>query len=116
MAQSPQDFGLIRAYLAGMKRLLVCGGRVYSDRAAVYDLLDSLHAEHSFSVLIAGGARGVDTLAEEWARDRSIPTQIYQAIGSAMAALPARFAMSRCSRKATRIWSWRSPAARARPA
>jgi hypothetical protein len=79
MAQSPQDFGQIRAYLTGMKRILVCGGRVYSDRAAVYELLDNLHAEHSFSVLIAGGARGADSLAEEWACDRGIPTQIYQA-------------------------------------
>jgi hypothetical protein len=59
-----------------MTRVLVCSGRDYSDRAAVYASLDSLHAEHSFTVLIAGGARGADTLAEQWAKDRGVPTEM----------------------------------------
>jgi predicted Rossmann-fold nucleotide-binding protein len=62
-----------------MTRVLVCGGRDYADRAAVYASLDSLHAEHGFTLLIAGGARGADTLAAQWAQDRGIPTQVYMA-------------------------------------
>jgi predicted Rossmann-fold nucleotide-binding protein len=62
-----------------MTRVLVCGGRDYDDRAAVYSSLDSLHAEHGFTLLIAGGARGADTLAAQWAQDRGVPTQVYMA-------------------------------------
>src|ERR1700676_3700007 len=62
-----------------MTRVLVCGGWDYADRAAGYASLDSLHAEHGFTVLIAGGARGADTLAAEWARDRGITADVYMA-------------------------------------
>jgi hypothetical protein len=62
-----------------MTRILVCGGRDYTDRAAVCASLDSLHAEHRFSVLIANGAKGADTLAAEWASERGIPTEIFMA-------------------------------------
>jgi hypothetical protein len=75
-----------------MTRVLVCGGRDYGDRATLYATLDRLHAEHHFAVLIAGGARGADTLAEQWAKDRSIPTEIYMADwkGQGRAAGPIR--------------------------
>jgi predicted Rossmann-fold nucleotide-binding protein len=62
-----------------MTRVLVCGGRNYEDRAALYAALDRLHFEHRFAVVIAGGARGADTLAAEWATERGIPTEIYVA-------------------------------------
>jgi hypothetical protein len=60
-------------------RVLVCGGRAYTDRQALYEALDKLHSRHKFEVMIAGGARGADSLAEEWARERGVPTEIYQA-------------------------------------
>jgi hypothetical protein len=60
-------------------RVLVCGGRAYVDRQALYDALDKLHSQHKFELLIAGGARGADSLADEWARERGVPTEIYQA-------------------------------------
>jgi hypothetical protein len=62
-----------------MIRVLVCGGRDYEDRVALYAALDRLHATHRFTMLIVGGARGVDTLAEQWARDRGIRTMIFMA-------------------------------------
>jgi predicted Rossmann-fold nucleotide-binding protein len=62
-----------------MTRVLVCGGRNYEDRDALYAALDQLHSEHRFSVVIAGGARGADTLAADWAKERGIPTEIYMA-------------------------------------
>src|SRR5690348_16842040 len=62
-----------------MKRVLVCGGRDYVDRDALYAALDRLHSEHRFTILIAGGARGADTLAAQWAEDRGIPTEVYMA-------------------------------------
>ena len=60
-------------------RVLVCGGRNYVDRQALYHALDELHRLRKFELLIAGGARGADTLAEKWANDRNIPTEIYHA-------------------------------------
>jgi hypothetical protein len=44
----------------------------YVDRDALYAALDRLHTEHRFTTLIAGGARGADTLAAQWAEDRGI--------------------------------------------
>lgn len=62
-----------------MKRVLVCGGRDYADRDTLYAALDRLHAEHHFVVVIAGGARGADTLAAEWARKRGVACEVYMA-------------------------------------
>lgn len=55
-------------------RILVCGGRDYSDKARLFAVLDHYHAESGgFAVVIEGEARGADTLAREWAESRNIP-------------------------------------------
>lgn len=54
-----------------MKRLIFCGGRDFSDRAAVTKvirLLISAGKLNSHTVIIHGGARGTDTLAGSKAR------------------------------------------------
>jgi predicted polyphosphate/ATP-dependent NAD kinase len=61
-----------------MTRVLVCGGKDYTDRVRIYDALNRLHAEHHFSMLIISDTPGAETLAEEWARDGGIPIQIYK--------------------------------------
>lgn len=53
-------------------RLLVCGGRDFNNREAVYGVLDRAHAHKPITCIIAGGAKGVDRLAADWARDRGI--------------------------------------------
>lgn len=55
----------------GMK-LLVCGGRDYSDRVKVFSLLESIHAKRNITVLIEGGAGGADSLARAWARNAGV--------------------------------------------
>ena len=47
-------------------RVLVCGGRAYSDRARVFAVLDKFHAEAGIDVIIEGGAKGADQLAAIW--------------------------------------------------
>lgn len=47
-------------------RVLVTGGRNYSDQDRVNAVLDKLHAEAGIDVLIEGGARGADHLAMTW--------------------------------------------------
>lgn len=53
-------------------RLLVAGGRDFSDREQLYRVLDQLHAETPLTALIHGAARGADTLAASWARVRQV--------------------------------------------
>lgn len=56
-------------------RVLVCGGREYTDRARVFHALDVLHARIPITFLIEGGQRGADTLAHEWAVSRGVPNE-----------------------------------------
>ena len=48
-------------------KVIVCGGRNYSDRKRVFTTLDALHAETPITVLMHGDARGADALADDWA-------------------------------------------------
>ncbi len=54
-------------------RLLITGGRKFADRDLIRSILDRLHAQHRFTLLIHGDARGADRLAAEWAQARGIP-------------------------------------------
>ena len=60
------------------KKVLICGGRDYNDPAG-FGMLDELHAEHQFSVVIHGAAKGADRLAGQWAKKRNLPVQEYPA-------------------------------------
>jgi hypothetical protein len=61
-------------------RVLVTGGRDYSDRANVYLVLNRLHLlDGGIKVLIEGGARGADRLAREWALASQVPVETYPA-------------------------------------
>jgi predicted polyphosphate/ATP-dependent NAD kinase len=58
-------------------RVLVCGGRTYNDRKAVYAALDHLNPQPK--AVIHGGANGADRIADDWADDRGITTIAYHA-------------------------------------
>jgi len=62
-----------------MIRLLVCGGRNYTDRDAVFRVLDRVHAEKGISVLIHGAATGADALAGKWAVERGVDLTVFPA-------------------------------------
>ena len=53
-------------------RVLVCGGRAYNRGDLVDRRLDQLHKAQEITVLIHGGADGVDTLAGEWAERNGV--------------------------------------------
>lgn len=53
-------------------RLLVCGGRDYSDKAALFATLDAYHAVKPIEIVIHGAARGADMLAQDWADARGV--------------------------------------------
>ena len=52
-----------------MARLIVCGGRDYHDAKRLFDVLDELMPVH---VVGHGAARGADSLAGAWCRDRGV--------------------------------------------
>ena len=58
--------------LVGPVRVLVCGGRNYSDHERVKAVLNALHERVGISVIIQGGARGADELAFGWARANGV--------------------------------------------
>jgi hypothetical protein len=60
-------------------RVLVCGGRDFSDKVMLASALDAIHADRPFSLVIHGAAPGADTLAGEWADSRGIPVAPFPA-------------------------------------
>ena len=60
-------------------RLLITGGRDYSDFQALCTTLDQIHKETPVTLLIHGGARGADSLAGAWAAFRQIPVRVFPA-------------------------------------
>lgn len=61
-------------------RLLVCGGRDFTDRAGLFARLDQFVEEDGRpDVVIHGGARGADRLAGEWAREHGIKELVFYA-------------------------------------
>jgi hypothetical protein len=59
-------------------RVLVCGGRDFDDGGLMISVLDRLHTETPFTVLIHGNARGADRAADAWARCRGVPREPYE--------------------------------------
>jgi len=51
-------------------KVLVCGGRAYSDKARVFEVLDKLQPRPT--LIIHGNARGADALAQLWAESRKV--------------------------------------------
>jgi hypothetical protein len=59
-------------------RILVCGGRDYTDKRAV-DMLLSAALRSGPIEIIQGGAKGADRLAHDWALDNGVPCTTYAA-------------------------------------
>jgi predicted Rossmann-fold nucleotide-binding protein len=56
-------------------KILVCGGRHYSDYKKVKAVLD----EQPITTIVHGGASGADQLAHQYAREKTIPVVVYPA-------------------------------------
>lgn len=60
-------------------RVLVCGGRDYSDKTAVWGWLQAVHLSCGIAAIIEGGATGADALAASWAAAESVPVEHFPA-------------------------------------
>lgn len=61
------------------ERVLVCGGRHFADYEVVKEMLDFVHDSVGVSVVIHGGARGADSLADRWAYENEVERIVYHA-------------------------------------
>jgi hypothetical protein len=61
-------------------KVLVCGGRDYSNEKALYRTLDELHAARNIGLLVVGGAGGADTIGELWAHARGVQPCVMAAL------------------------------------
>jgi hypothetical protein len=62
-----------------MKRILVCGGRDYTDQERVFRILDKALDTFKEVIIIQGGATGADTCAKNWALSRGMLYDEYPA-------------------------------------
>ena len=56
-------------------KLAVIGSRAITNKKVVFDYLDS--KRDKIEIIISGGAKGVDSIAQEWAKERGFPCLIY---------------------------------------
>lgn len=59
--------------------ITISGSRDFPDRERVFATLDAFKTEHPFDKMFAGGARGVDRFAEEWALFHQVPCTVVPA-------------------------------------
>ncbi len=61
-----------------MRRILVRGGVTFADEALLNETLDRVIGDEKV-MLVSGGARGADALAEKYAKDRNIRIRVFPA-------------------------------------
>ena len=52
--------------MSEMLKLMTCGSRSVSDKELVFSELDKFRKKNPSLALISGGAKGADTITEEW--------------------------------------------------
>lgn len=60
-------------------RIIVCGGRNYTDTYRICNVLNIFNKELEITLVIHGDATGVDTIAAKWAEDNNIKTWAFPA-------------------------------------
>ena len=60
-------------------KAIVCGGRDFSDLEYLYQTLDHCRKWWNLDFIITGGAKGADSLAHLWAKDRKLTTHVMNA-------------------------------------
>lgn len=71
--------GKVRSRISKKERVLVCGGRDFSDYEKLREKLDFIHASRGITKIIHGAARGADSLAGRWAKENKVPCEEYPA-------------------------------------
>ncbi len=61
--------------------IAVVGSRTFTDRQRLYAVLDDLTINYDYDsvLLVSGGARGADSLAEDWANESGVEIKVFEA-------------------------------------
>lgn len=59
-------------------RIIICGGRDFNDRNLFYETMDSLIGKFEEIELVSGHAKGADSFAEAYAKERNIPITVFK--------------------------------------
>ena len=62
-----------------MSKVLVCGGRDFSDKKLMDGAMSELDNAVRISEVIHGGASGADSMAGRWAEQHNIPVTVFKA-------------------------------------
>ena len=57
-----------------MKKIAIVGSRNFDERDAIFEFMRTLHDVE----IVSGGAKGVDTIAEEIAKEMGLSTKIFK--------------------------------------
>jgi predicted Rossmann fold nucleotide-binding protein DprA/Smf involved in DNA uptake len=60
-------------------KLAVVGSRYYTNFEFVEEKINEFRKNNNITQLVSGGAKGVDTLAEEYAEKHNIPITVFEA-------------------------------------
>lgn len=62
-------------------KLAVVGSRTFNKKKVLFDVIDNLVKEQDYEIveIISGAAKGADSLSEIYAKERNIPTKIFEA-------------------------------------
>lgn len=60
-------------------KAIICGGREYNNRSAVFDYLDAFNKQIKLTHVVTGGARGADALGADWAASRGVEQTVMRA-------------------------------------
>lgn len=60
-------------------KIIVCGGRNYSNKEYLYQYLTQIHTRKPITMVVHGAARGADKLAGEWAKENNVPVREWPA-------------------------------------
>lgn len=63
------EFDLFGIVEAQPRRILVTGSREFTDASIIHAALDEVVADGEPIILLCGGARGADSIAEQWGSD-----------------------------------------------
>lgn len=62
-----------------MRRVIVAGSRTFNDYNQLSEVLDKIIAEDEYIEFVSGGARGADSLCEQYAKEHGFKISIFPA-------------------------------------
>lgn len=58
-------------------KIAIVGSRTWKDELVIADYIEGISLEITGAVIVSGGAVGVDSFAEKWAKEYGLKTEVY---------------------------------------